>query len=289
MNRTTRTNARRKEPVIALEGTVWMTVNGALLGGRDRIGLLRAIGLEGSITHAARTVGISYKAAWDAVDAMNNLAGAALVERSAGGRGGGRTALTTRGEQLVARYDEVDALHRRFVEHLSAEGSDLAKDINLMRMLTMKTSARNHFAGVVSAVKKGAVNDEIELELASGHTIVAVVTHQSTEALGLEVGAAAFALVKASSILIATDLEAGTLSARNQLTGRVAHVTHGAVNDEVVIALERDDGADDAAEDAALMIAAIVTRLSVETLGLKRGVTATAVFKASSVIVGVPG
>ena len=278
-------NARRKEPVLALEGTLWMTANGALLGGRNRLDLLRAIDSIGSITHAAKSVGVSYKAAWDAVDAMNNLAGVALVERSAGGRGGGRTALTAHGSQLLARYDEVDALHRRFVEHLSEGGADLAHDLDLMRMLNMKTSARNHFVGQVSAIAKGAVNDEIELALASGHTIVAVVTHESTEALGLEVGVRAFALVKASSILIATDLEPARLSARNQLTGKVVRVTPGAVNGEVVLSL----GKSGSTEDSALTVAAIVTSASVKALDLKRGATATAVFKASSVIVGVPG
>ena len=278
-------STRRKPPVLALEGTLWMTANGALLGGRNRIDLLRAIGSIGSITHAAKSVGVSYKAAWDAVDAMNNLAGAALVERSAGGRGGGRTALTPHGKRLLARYDEVDALHRRFVEHLSEGGADLAHELDLMRMLNMKTSARNHFVGQVSAIAKGAVNDEIELALASGHTIVAVVTHESTEALGLEVGVRAFALVKASSILIATDLEPARLSARNQLTGKVVRVAPGAVNGEVVLSL----GKSGSTEDSALTVAAIVTSASVKALDLKRGATATAVFKASSVIVGVPG
>ena len=105
--------------------------------------------------------------------------------------------------------------------------------------------------------------------------------------LGLEVGARAFALVKASSILIATSLEPGRLSARNQLTGTVARVTPGAVNAEVVIALGRNDATGNDAGDSALTIAAIVTSASVTALGLKRGVTATAIFKASSVIVGV--
>lgn len=272
---------KRPLPSLALEGTVWMTANGALLGGRDRIGLLRAIGQHGSITHAAKAVGISYKAAWDAVDAMNNLAGAALVERSAGGRGGGRTSLTERGAQLVVRYDELASVHRRFVEQLSKSSTDLASDIDLLRTLSMKTSARNHFAGEVVALRKGAVNDEVELAMAGGQRIVAVVTHESTESLGLAIGASAFALVKASSVIIATGLPLAKLSARNQLAGTIAQVEHGAVNDEVVLTLgEKDSG---------LTIAAIITRASAEALGLRVGADATAIFKASSVIVGVPG
>jgi molybdate transport system regulatory protein len=68
----------------------------------------------------------------------------------------------------------------------------------------MRTSARNQFPGKVSAIKAGAVNDEIELDAAGGHTIVAIITHASTQELGLQAGADALALVKASSIILVT-------------------------------------------------------------------------------------
>ena len=97
----------------------------------------------------------------------------------------------------------------------------------------MKTSARNQLSGKVSVVAAGAVNDEVELTLAAGQRIVAVVTHESATSLGLVVGAEAFALVKASSVLVATDLGTARLSARNQLRGTVARLQPGAVNAEV--------------------------------------------------------
>jgi len=65
----------------------------------------------------------------------------------------------------------------------------------------MKTSARNQFEGMVKAVHTGTVNDEIKLEVAGGLRIVATVTSESRTNLALEVGAKAFALVKASSIV----------------------------------------------------------------------------------------
>jgi molybdate transport system regulatory protein len=277
MNPTTR---RKKAPAIALDGAVWLTVGGESLGGHGRIELLSAIEEAGSITHAAKAIGMSYKAAWDAVDTMNNLAGSPLVERSAGGRGGGSTRLTERGRQLVQRYQLLNEMHQRFVEQLSASSTDLTQDINLLRTFNMKTSARNQFVGKVSKLTAGAVNDEVELTLSGGQKIVAIVTHESVETLGLTIGATAFALVKASSVLIATEIGTGRISARNQLSGKVAHVTPGAVNAEVVIDL--------ASGDDALTIAAIVTQESVKSLGLVAGTEAAAIFKASSVIVGVP-
>lgn len=266
----------KAEDAIELRGAVWMTVAGANLGGHGRIGLLRAIAEQGSITQAAKAFGMSYKAAWDAVDTMNTLAGEPLVERVTGGKGGGSTRLTPRGQQLVERFGRVEALHQRFVQLLSDEAIDIGSDFNLMRMLNMKTSARNQFLGTVRQVKAGAVNDEVELELPGGARIVAVVTHESTQSLGLKPGAAAFALVKASSIVVATDLAGARLSSRNQLAGTVAAVNPGAVNAEVVIELDGGGAS----------IAAIVTQASAQSMGLEPGQRATALFKASSVILG---
>ncbi len=267
--------ANQPNDPIHLDGAVWMKVGDENLGGHGRVGLLRAITEKGSITQAAKAIGMSYKAAWDAVDTMNNLAGEPLVERSSGGRGGGWTQLTPRGLQLIERFGQIEAAHRRFVQMLSNEAIDLTSDLNLLRTLNMKSSARNQFSGVVTAVKSGAVNDEIELLVGKNARIVAVVTRESTESLGLRVGSQAFALVKASSIIIASDFDGAKLSARNQLRGTVASVIPGAVNAEVV--LEVDGGGS---------IAAIVTNPSVQSLGLGAGKRAVAIFKASSVILG---
>ena len=60
---------------ISLQGLVWLSVDGENLGGPKRIALLARIAESGSITQAAKAAGMSYKAAWDAIDTMNNLAG----------------------------------------------------------------------------------------------------------------------------------------------------------------------------------------------------------------------
>lgn len=269
-------------PPLSLQGSLVLNIGGEKLGGEGRIALLRAIGEQGSITQAAKAVGLSYKAAWDAVDQMNNLAGTPLVERSTGGRGGGSTRLTERGARLVERFAQIEALHQRFVRQLSEQGADLAREFELLRMLNMKTSARNQFVGKVSGYRAGAVNDEISLSLPGGATLVAIVTRESTEQLGLRLGAEAFALVKASSVLIATGLDddeekgaAVRLSARNRLPGTVLAVTPGAVNAEVLL----DIGGGQS-------LAATITQASLAELALAPGRRATALFKASSVILG---
>ncbi|MGF6468996.1 TOBE domain-containing protein [Paraburkholderia youngii] len=278
------TTDRPDPPRDALElgGSVWFQAGTQTLGGAARIALLAAIGETGSITSAAKAVGISYKGAWDAVDTMNNLAGEPLVVRLTGGKGGGGTTLTPRAVKLIDTFRAVEREHRRFLERAGAAiGEGFATDWDLIGRIGVKTSARNQFYGTVSAIERGTVNDEVSLALPGGHTIVAVLTHESTEALGLAVGVAAFALIKASWVvlLVAGDGDADAplkLSARNQLRGTVQSVKRGAVNAEVSLGLE-----------GGAVITAIVTNGSVDTLGLQEGASAVAVFKASSVILGV--
>jgi len=90
----------------------------------------------------------------------------------------------------------------------------------------MKTSARNHFAGEVSSIKFGAVNDEVTLKVGST-SIVAVITQRSTKSLGLAVGKKATALIRASSVIVMVDADPAKVSARNVFAGTVTQV-HGA-------------------------------------------------------------
>ncbi len=138
----------------------------------------------------------------------------------------------------------------------------------------MKISARNQFPGKVKSIRAGAVNDEIAIEIAAGQQIIAIITESSTKNLGLTEGSDVVALIKASSIVLATNVDGLVFSARNQLSGKVISATKGAVNAEVVL---------DAGNN--VQISAVVTNASFDSLGLAEGVQAVAIFKASSVIV----
>ncbi|MCE0913029.1 MULTISPECIES: TOBE domain-containing protein [Pseudomonas] len=139
----------------------------------------------------------------------------------------------------------------------------------------MKVSARNVFEGSVSDIKPGAVNAEVELTLAGGEKLVAVVTMASLHNLNINVGKQAVALVKAPWVVLMTDAAGYRLSARNSLEGEVLRVGDGAVNAEVVLKLS-----------GGTEVYAIVTREAVQELGLKPGVKATALIKASHIILG---
>ena len=142
----------------------------------------------------------------------------------------------------------------------------------------MKTSARNQFTGTVSAVLVGAVNAEVHIRLKGGESIVASITKESVEALAIKEGIAIVALVKAPQISIVTDFGGYKFSARNQLQGTVTAVKQGGVNSEV-----------DSTFSGGEQVVTTVTNDSVEALGLKAGITATAMFKAGAVILAVVG
>ena len=140
----------------------------------------------------------------------------------------------------------------------------------------MKTSARNRFSGTVTRLQEDAVSAEVELAVEGGQQLIAMITRASAVRLGLAVGKPAFALVKASSVVLVTDIQGVLLSTRNMLDGVVAELHTGAVNTEVIVRLS-SGGA----------IAAIVTNESAAALALQQDSPVTAVFKTSSVILGV--
>lgn len=139
----------------------------------------------------------------------------------------------------------------------------------------MKISARNVFEGQISAVTSGPVSAEVEVTTAGGDKLVGTITQASVQSLGLSVGKPVVALIKASNVMVMTDASGVKLSARNCLTGKISKLVQGPVSAEVVITLA--GGAE---------IFASVTREATEELGLKEGTAATAVIKASSVIIG---
>ena len=140
----------------------------------------------------------------------------------------------------------------------------------------MKNSARNGFEGSITALVDGTVNAEVEITTPGGDRIVAVVTEDSVQSLGLIVGKPAMALVKAPWVIVVTDDSGVKLSARNQLAGTVQHIEKGAINSEIAIMLT-----------GGTVVYALITNEAVMELGLKPDAPATALIKASHVVMGV--
>jgi molybdate transport system regulatory protein len=247
------------------------------LVGRERIRLLEAVAREGSISAAARSVGLTYKAAWDAVSAMSNLFGRPLVEAQAGGRKGGGARLSPAGRRVVAGFERIEGELARVMRALEPEldGTGISP-ANLVWGFLMRTSARNALRGTISTIREDGISAEVALEVADETTVYAVVTRESVRELGLFPGREAVALIKAPFVLIARPDNASRTSARNQIYGILIGCERGGINTE--LALDIGGGK---------TLTAVVTSRSAEALGLAVGDRACALFDAAHVILAV--
>jgi molybdate transport system regulatory protein len=236
--------------------------------------LLEALDATGSINKAARTAGLSYKGAWLLLETACNLANEPLLETVTGGAGGGGTRLTLAARGLLGAWRPLQDEHREFLRAQEARLSQLPALSGLLRRMSMKTSARNQFAGTVKAVELGPVSATVTIALRSGDEITASLTSAAAQRLKLKKGKEALALIKASAVVLVTDFAGWQLSARNQLAGTVSRIERGAVSSLVILTLP-----------GGAAISASVTNEGVEALDLQVGAQATAVFKAYSVMV----
>ena len=198
-----------------------------------RLEVLRRVADSGSISQAAREAGISYKAAWQAIDTLTSLSGVALVERTVGGSGGGGARITPQGLQLLALADEL-ARAREAVLARFAGGPALAGGLGL------RTSMRNQLPCDVLACEPVSPDDPtvlIRLRTAGGAVLAASVTRESADLLALQPGAGALVLCKATAVTVLAG-QPPDPAAPNQLVGRIDRMAKGRGRDEVVISLD---------------------------------------------------
>ncbi|AEB60441.1 ModE family transcriptional regulator [Ectopseudomonas mendocina] len=235
-----------------------------------RLALLEQIAEQGSITRAAKAAGLSYKAAWDAIDELNNLSEQPLVSRSVGGKGGGGARLTPAGERLLALQRRLQALQMQL---LQAAGDDA--DLELLGRLMLRTSARNQLTGRVQAIHARGHNDLVDIELPGGSHLQALITHDSTENLQLNEGSNVVALIKAGWLELQT-LNQPVDPDRNALEGHIERILPG--NDgpsEVRVSLANGQ-----------TLCASVEPAQLATLGVAVGDPVRAQFAASQVLLG---
>lgn len=255
----------------AIKPSLLLSKSGARVGA-DRIALLQAIAEHGSISAAGRALGVSYRAAWDAVQALNNLFDEPLIQAQTGGASGGAAQVTPRGLAVIAAFRRIErelaALIGGFEQGLSAT--------DVLWSLGMKTSARNALRGTISRIKDGAVSSEVSLTIAPGIEITATLTMQSVKDLGLAVGQPAIALIKASFVVLAKSETPLKTSARNQLRGKLIRREDGPVSSEIVLELV-----------GGKTLTATVTTDAAEELELALGDEVIALIKAPHVILAV--
>lgn len=238
----------------------------------QRIALLQHIAEQGSITRAAKSAGLSYKAAWDAIDELNNLAQKPLVERSVGGKGGGGAKLSSEGERVLRLYQKLQALQTQVLE-----AAEEASDLDLLGRLMLRTSARNQLHGKVVAIDAQGRNDRIRLELAEGLRIDAQITHDSTLRLELETGTEVVALIKAGWLELLSVDQAAT-SGNNCLKGTIEEI------------LDAEDGPSEVRINLpnGQTLCALAEPLHLKNLGLAAGKAVQVQFAPSNILLGTP-
>lgn len=268
----------KKSPRPLVGKLAFETSRGGVLG-EPRIRLLESIGVHGSLSRAAKDVPLSYKAAWDALDAMNNLAESPLVVRTTGGLNGGGTQLTDHGRQIIALYRAMESSQQDILNQLAenppektASPQEHPSLRTLIRRLSVKTSARNQFVGSVAAMDDvgGMVN--VRLSLHGGDELVAGITPESAENMGLEPDAEVYALIKAPWVAVSVKALRPSAS-RNVLPGAVELVKKGVSSTQVTVATP-----------SGRVIAASMSNAKASEQGLKKGQPVWASFATDSVI-----
>ena len=145
----------KKHNKLDVSGKIWMHKSSGEFLGSDRIVLLEKIREYGSISKAAKVVGISYKTAWEIINTMNNLADKPLVVRMSGGKGGGGTHLTREAAEIIKQFRTIQEEHDRFLGNVAERIGDGEKFYKFVKRIAMKLSARNMFKGTMSRVKMG--------------------------------------------------------------------------------------------------------------------------------------
>jgi len=248
--------------------------DGRLLVGRDRIKLLEAVAEHGSITKAAKAAGFSYKTAWDAVDAINNLLPSPAFITKAGGRSGGGAHVTEEGRRLIETFHRLEARMSRISSLIAQEGFAGHDDFALWS-LGIKISTRNMFQTEVVSVRRWPVDVEVTLKVTAESMIHAIVTNEAADELGLAPGRKALALIKSSFVRLSLPGESAKAE-RNSFNGVVRRRTDAERNSEVLI----DIG-------SGKTMTSVIARQTAEDLEIRPGMPAVASFNASDVILAV--
>ena len=250
-----------------------------------RVDVLRAIARTGSISQAAREVGVSYKGAWQAIDTLTNLAGLPLVDRAVGGAGGGGARLTADGARLLRMAQELAQARQAVLQRWQGEAGVLAPALGL------RTSLRNQWHATVQGLQPASSDPDdprvqVVLALAGEQPLRAQVTRESAELLDLRTGLAVLALAKATAVEVTrqcdvhdpraepVDGAVAALASDNALAGVVVRSTAGRAQDELSVRL---------------VGAQVVVGFAQPGAGLREGDAVCVHVPPSAIVIALPG
>jgi len=256
-----------------IKSNIWFENDNNGFFGKGRIELLEQIDKHGSISAAAKAMKMSYKAAWDAVNEMNNLSDSPIVQRETGGKGGGGTVLTDKGRATIALYKELETIQQHFWASLENVSSDVSQLEQFAKRMTLRTSARNQLLGSVTAIEKSRLGADVTLKLSGGEEVHAVITRRSLEEMAIEKGAALFVILKSSWISLCREPLGDDL---NILPCHLEEVLSDATSVEITATLEGGN-----------TLTVSMKPEAFDALGLKENDRAWACFEASNALLAL--
>lgn len=208
-----------------------LKLNQQLFTDARRIALLKAIEHTGSLSQAAKSIGISYKTAWDAINEINQLAPKPFLITATGGKNGGGTKLSAYGVRFIQLYDLLTQLQHNAFQILSDDEIPLDDILKTTAKLSLQTSARNQLYGSVQQIEMNTIAGFIDVKLNDKQTALkAYITQQSIERLKLSIDKSVLLLIKAPLIEFND-------SYQNCLLGKVETITKEGQWSEIAISL----------------------------------------------------
>ncbi len=257
-----------------IEGRIWFKKEGKNLLGNGRVELLEKIDEHGSISKASKAMKMSYKAAWDMVDAMNNLSDKPLVRKVTGGKNGGGTQVTEAGKDLINSFKKFKEFYNALLHEVDENELNSDNHLSLIRKLHMKSSSRNMLSCHIKEFNKAEYNTKVELDISDDISLFSIIPTTTFLDMKLDKNAKVFALIQESSIMLAT-VKPQRISARNILKSTILALKTDAVSTEVKLSIGKDT-----------LISAISNE-ALKSLGLEIGQEVYAIIKATDIIVSI--
>ena len=258
----------------SIDGRFWLLKGKEDFLGHGRIELLQKIKEYGSISKAARAMKMSYRAAWDVIEAISSLADAPVVNRISGGVGGGGTELTELGDQIIALYTTIDQEHKRFIKRTNEQIENSRKLKSFIKRCTLITSQRNQFECRIAGWKRKDAVVQVNLILCGDIKISAALSAGNYNQPGLRKNKEIRAVIMESAIRIS--LTNKNTRDENVLSGKVIRINRGRLSVEITVAISEDDN---------IVIALADT--GIQKLGLEKDSEVFAHFPPEAVILGV--
>lgn len=258
---------------MTLDGRFWLKKDDKNFLGSGRVELLKRIDTTGSMNAAAKEMKMSYKAAWERVNSMNELADKPLINRQTGGKGGGGTKLTPYAYELIATYERLNELHSQFIERFSQAADSPEHLEKILNRLFLSTSARNQLLCKITHISYDNIYAKISLKLNDSQELISTITATSMENLNLSIGDDVYAIIKSSDVEISKELPTDE-EHTNVVQGIVTQMQSNETRAEVSIQVDKKKA-----------LVSILTHQEVEDI--KIGDTVYAMIGENKIIIGM--